>query len=279
MDIIQEINEKIKKINESRSVNFRPGIKKDDQRLHGTTILALKYKRGVIMASDRRCTAGDTIFSDEMVKIEELGSLSCIAGAGMISDFQLLVKSLRDNLIPHYERYWDIELFIDGQAKLLEYIMENACLYVWPLLAGWDPCIKESRIFLLEADGAVFEPKHYTASGSGERNAMAILDGKWLKDCSQTQGVEIAVEAILASSKVDPNTSNPLINPPIIKCINSEKITTVSDESTFKLSWKRFLKDQARRGDSGGFVKFLFDGISKNIDPKKCDKKQRKGKK
>ena len=234
-------------------------------KTHGTTILALKYNKGVIMASDRRCVAGSTIFSDEMVKIEELGSLSCIAGSGAVSDFQYLVKFLRDNLIPHFEKYWDIELFVDGQAKLLECIMENASLYVWPILAGWDPCIQKSRIFLFEADGAFFEPRHYTASGSGERNAMAILDNNWSKDCSQARGVEIAVEAILASSKVDVNTSNPLIHPPIIKCMDPEKITTVSDKATFKLSWKKFLKDQARRGENSDLVKFLFSADSKNI--------------
>jgi len=247
-------------------------------KAHGTTILALKYNQGVIMASDRRCVAGNTIFSDEMVKIEELGSLSCIAGAGMVSDFQLLVKFLRDNLIPHFEKYWDIELFVDGQAKLLEWVMENVSLYVWPILAGWDPCIQKSRIFLFEAGGAVFEPRHYTASGSGERNAMAILDNKWSKDCSQTRGVEIAVEAILASSKVDLNTSNPLIHPPIIKCMDPEKITTISDQAIFKLSWRRFLKDQARRGEDSDLVKFLFNANGKNIKLEKTIDNGERGK-
>jgi len=64
-------------------------------KIHGTTILALKFKEGVIMAADRRCVAGEKIFSDKEIKIEETGSLSCIAGAGYVSDCQWLVKVLK----------------------------------------------------------------------------------------------------------------------------------------------------------------------------------------
>ncbi|MDP2945931.1 MAG: response regulator, partial [bacterium] len=58
---------------------------------HGTTILALKCDEGIIMASDRRCMSGGVIFCDDIVKIEEVGALSCMGGAGYVS-----ITSTRD---------------------------------------------------------------------------------------------------------------------------------------------------------------------------------------
>ncbi len=94
-------------------------------KAHGTTILALKYDKGVIIAAERRCTAGSMIFSDEYIKIENLGSMSAIAGAGWVSDIQYLVDVLRDDIIPWLEKFWDIEIYIDGQAKLLKHLNEK----------------------------------------------------------------------------------------------------------------------------------------------------------
>lgn len=228
-----------------------------NDRAHGTTILALKYDKGVIIAADRRCTAGSTIFSDEEIKIEDLGSMSAIAGSGWVCDIQHLVDVLRDDLIPWLEKFWDIEIYVDGQAKLLKHLMRNNLFMNWSILAGWDPCVNAARIFLIEPGGAIFEPQNYMATGSGGDEALRLLKSKWLKNCSKEKGIEIAVEALLAASESNIQTSNPLIHPPTIKAISSEGITDISEKLNFKVAWKTFSENQKREGKNGNPLKYI----------------------
>lgn len=245
-------------------------------KAHGTTILALKYNKGVIIAADRRCVAGETIFSDKMVKIEEIGTLSCLAGAGWVSDFQWLTDILREEFIPNFEKFWDTEIFVDGQAKLLKYIMRNILLFTWPILAGFDPFQKTGRIFLQEPGGAIFEFDDYVSCGSGENGAKGILEKEWSKNCSETKGIRIAIEALLAASDFDRNTSPSSIFLPLVKVITSEKISDVSSEKAYQIAWGIVAKKEARKGTEGGVGKFIVKTfLQKNSETE--EKKRSKG--
>ena len=233
----------------SKKERKEKGMKKNEElKAHGTTILALKFNGGVIMAADRRCTAGRMIFSDDDIKIEEMDRLSCIAGAGYVADFQLLVETLRDEWLPNFEKFFNIDIYVDGQANLLKNIMRERELWAWPILAGWDPCQKMSRIFLVEPGGAIFERPYFAASGSGEIPALQVLKSKWSKDCSEKQGIEIAVEAILGSAEMDKNTADPLKHPPTIKVIDNEKIITVPEKTILEIAWKIFSRQMNKLG-------------------------------
>ncbi len=239
-------------------------------KTHGTTILALKYDKGVIIAADRRCTSGSTIFSDEEIKIEDLGSMSAIAMAGWVSDIQYLIDILKDKLIPWLEKFWDIEIYVDGQAKLLKHLIRNNLFMAWPILAGWDPCVNAARIFLIEPGGAIFEPQNYTATGSGGDEALRLLKSKWSKNCSEKKGIEIAIEALLAASESNIQTSNPLIHPPTIKAISSEGITDISGELSLKIAWEESFKKQEREGKNEKLQKYIESRLElKNPNAKK----------
>lgn len=274
MDILREIDRKILKLKATRS-----GIGAEQKEIlgkkTGTTILALKYKNGIIMAADRRCVTGDKIFSDEMTKIEETDSLSCIAGAGQVSDFQLLVEILMNDLIPSLEKYWDVEIFVDGQANLIRYIMRNILLLVWPILAGWDPYMNKSRIFLFEPLGTKFEINNFIAGGSGEPHALDVLKKLWTKNCSKEEGIELAVEALLAASEADRNTSDPRLHSPLVKIISSKSITTLPPESGFNMAWEQSKQEQIRQGDKNGISAYL----TKSLAPKRAEKNKKTARK
>jgi proteasome beta subunit len=230
-------------------------------KIGGTTILALKFKEGVVMAADRRCVSGEAIFSDNEIKIEELDNLTCIAGAGLVSDFQLLVDILREQFIPSLQKFWDVEIFVDGQAKLLKYIMRNTFLLTWPILGGFDPYENTGRIFLYEPGGAIFEFENYAACGSGEEGARGILEQEWSKDCTEAKGIRIAIKALLAASKIDRNTSNSLIRVPLVKIISSEKITDVPKEKCYQIAWGIIAKEEVRKGIADGPGAFIANTI------------------
>ena len=242
-------------------------------KIHGTTILALKFKEGVIMAADRRCVAGEKIFSDKEIKIEETGSLSCIAGAGYVSDCQWLVKVLKQGFLPELEKFWELdEIFVDGQANLIDFIMENVFLLTWPILAGFDPFENNGRIFMFEPGGMLFKPDDYAAYGSGEDYALTVLDKEWSYDCSETKGIMIAIEALLASGKKDKNTSDSLLHPPLIKIITSCGIKDFPTEKFFKIALKERVKEEARKGIKVGLGTFIVGQFLQNL-AKELEKK------
>jgi 20S proteasome alpha/beta subunit len=236
MDIIQKIIRDIQKIRIGRTAAFKGREKsfREDKKTEteGTTILALKYDKGVIIAADTRCVAGETIFSDKVVKIEEVGSLSCLAGAGYVSDFQILVDALRNELTPKLEKFWEKEIFVDGQANLIKEIMRNCFLETWIIIAGWNPFKKEGYISLIDPGGAIYDKfDDYIATGSGGNYAKAVLKIKWFKNCSKEKGIQIAIEALLAASEIDRNTSKSI---PAIKVISSERIINVKKKDIKK---------------------------------------------
>jgi 20S proteasome alpha/beta subunit len=226
--------------------------RENTKRMHGTTILALKYNKGVIIAADRRCVAGETIFSDREIKIEEIGNLSCLAAAGWVSDSQQLTDILKNSIIPELEKFLETKIFVDGQANLLKEIMRRALFLTWPILAGFDPFKKEGAIFFFEPGGAEYDLPHFVATGSGGADARGILEKEWSKNCSQEEGISVAIEALLAASGADRNTSPSSIRAPLIKLISSEKIADVSAKEAFETAWKIIIKEEARKGLKDG---------------------------
>lgn len=221
-------------------------IVQSPSHLHGTTVLALKCKRGVIIAGDKRVTIGShAIFSDECEKVYETGSISCLAAAGSLSDIQLLVEILNNNLLPRLESFLDTEIFIDGQANLLKNLMRQVLFFAWPILAGWDPNQKTGRIFLYEPGGAFLEADNYAAYGSGGNEAEQTLKSNWFKDLSCEDGIQLAIKAMLNASDKDSATSP---HPPSIKVISSRKITTISRKIVRRIAEKIDAEKQSRLG-------------------------------
>ena len=68
----------------SRQGNQRPSFAGDAQSLTtGTTVLALKYQDGVLVAGDRRATAGNVVMYDRTDKVLEIDRYSVLAIAGV----------------------------------------------------------------------------------------------------------------------------------------------------------------------------------------------------
>ncbi len=277
MQLLKMVDEIIKKYLKGRSTYLLTEDNLKMAKTHGTTILALKYNKGVIIAADRRCVAGETIFSDSEIKIEEIGALSCLGGAGWVCDFQWLVDVLRGEFIPSFERFWDTEIFVDGQAGLLKHIMRGILLLTWPILAGWNPYENTGRIFLYEPGGANFEFDDYAACGSGENGAKGILEQKWSKNCSEAKGIRIAIEALIAASEIDRNTSNSSIRAPLVKVISSEKITDVPAEKTYEIAWGIIAKKEARKGIKDGPAAFIVKtALEKNLESEEKKETEKK---
>src|SRR5438874_1324333 len=92
---------------------------------HGTTVLALRYRDGVIMAGDRQATAGYQVASRRIEKIFKADDLSGVGIAGAAGPAMEMAKLFQTEL-EHYEKVEGDNLSLDGKAnKLGEMIRMN----------------------------------------------------------------------------------------------------------------------------------------------------------
>ncbi len=143
---------------------------------HGTTIAAIRYADGVIMAGDRRATAGSSIAHRTMDKVHPADRHSGVAIAGaagpameMVGLFQLQLE--------HYEKVEGSALSLEGKAnQLAQMVRANLAMamqgfIVVPLFAGYDLRRGTGRIYTYDPTGGRYEETDFHADGSGGRDA------------------------------------------------------------------------------------------------------------
>jgi proteasome beta subunit len=181
---------------------------------HGTTVLGLKYADGVIMAGDRRATAGYAVADAKMRKVFAADDHSAIAIAGAAGQAIEMVKLFQLEL-EHYEKITGDRLSLEGKAnRLAQMIRSNfplalQGLVVVPLFGGFDHAAGEGRIFYYDATGGRWEEDDYQTTGSGGQPAKNSLKKRWRPGLSRTEALRVAVEALMDASEDDVATGGP----------------------------------------------------------------------
>lgn len=181
----------------------------------GTTILALKFDGGVVMAGDRQATAGYEIAQDRVEKVFAADDFSAIAISGAAGQAVEIVKLFQIEL-EHYEKITGDRLSLDGKAnRLAQMIRGNlglamqAGLGVVPLFAGFDEPRGQGRIFQYDLSGGRWEEPEFHADGSGGRAASGSLRKRWAPGLTLAAGLEVAAEALIDASREDAATGGP----------------------------------------------------------------------
>jgi len=205
---------------------------------HGTTILALRYSDGILMAGDRRATAGNVIASSYMRKVFEADSLSAIGIAGTAGLALELVRLFQLEL-EHFEKIEGSLLSLEGKANRLASMIRGnlgAALHglaVMPLFAGWDFALERGRIFSYDITGGCYEERNHHSVGSGALYARGTLKSRWVPQMSREQALELAVRALVDVAEEDTATAGP--DPvrgiwPLIATVTAEGYTEIENE-------------------------------------------------
>jgi len=205
---------------------------------HGTTILALKFEGGVVMAGDRRATEGFSIADEKIEKVFQADDFSCVAIAGAAGQATEIVKLFQVEL-EHYEKVQGDRLSLEGKAnRLAQMIRQNfpmalQGLVVVPLFGGYDERRAEGRLFRYDATGGRWEEENFLSTGSGGKAAKTTLKKRWRSGLSRAEAVRAAVEALRDASEEDVATGGP--DPvrgifPSTKVISSEGVEEVPVE-------------------------------------------------
>jgi len=205
---------------------------------HGTTVLAMRFAGGALMAGDRRATEGYTIADERIDKVFPADEHSAVAIAGAAGQATEIVRLFQTEL-EHYEKVEGERLSLEGKANRLammirqNFPMALQGLVVVPLFAGFDERRKQGRLFRYDVTGGRWEETDFHATGSGSLHARGTLKKRWRPSLSRQDAVRVAVEALYDASQEDVATGGP--NPirgiyPTVKTITDEGVVQVPDD-------------------------------------------------
>ena len=175
---------------------------------HGTTVLAMRYEGGVLVAGDRLATAGHSVASRDVVKVFATDSHSCMAISGAAGPSIEMARVLSVEL-EHYEKIEGQALELDGKAnKLSQMIRQNLPaamqgLAVVPLFAGFDTRRRNGRLWKFDITGGRYEEAEFDATGSGGLYAREAIKQNWRSGIDQGGAVNLAVSALTAAADED----------------------------------------------------------------------------
>jgi proteasome beta subunit len=186
---------------------------------HGTTVVAVVFKGGVLIAGDRRATSGNLIAYNTMDKVYVTDSYSAAGIAGSAGIGVELLRLYQVQL-QHYEKIEGVSLSLDGKANQLASMVRGnldaamAGLVAVPLFVGYDTEAadpdKAGRIISFDVSGGRFEEQAgYHGIGSGSLFAKSSLKKSFDPDADLDTAIRNAIEALYDAADEDSATGGP----------------------------------------------------------------------
>jgi len=181
---------------------------------HATTIIAAVCHHGVVLAGDRRATAGSMIAKRDVEKVFRSDEFSAIGYAGTGSVGIEFVRLFQVEL-EHYEKLEGQPLSLEGKANRLAWMIRGNLaaamqgLIVVPLFVGYDEDAGQGRIFSYDVAGGPYEEQRFHSIGSGSVFARGSLKKLYVDDMPVTDAVLACVQALYDAADDDSATGGP----------------------------------------------------------------------
>jgi proteasome beta subunit len=186
---------------------------------HGTTIVALKFPGGVLIAGDRRSTQGNMIAGRDVQKVYVTDDYTAtgIAGTAAIAVEFARLYAVE---LEHYEKLEGVPLTFAGKVNRLAIMVRGnlaAALQGFialPLLVGYDlddPDLQGAgRIVSFDAAGGWnIEEEGYQSVGSGSIFAKSSMKKLYGRVTDVESALRVAVEALYDAADDDSATGGP----------------------------------------------------------------------
>ncbi|MBW3561252.1 MAG: proteasome subunit beta [Actinobacteria bacterium] len=180
----------------------------------GTTVLALTFAGGVVVAGDRRATAGHLISKKDMRKVFPADHWSAVAISGAAGPAMELAKVFATEL-EHYEKVEGEHLSLEGKANKLAHMVRGHLplamqgLVVVPLFAGVETDTVDGSIFEYDPIGGRYLATDYAATGSGGRDARGSLKRDHDPGADLDRAVHLSISALFDAAEEDSATGGP----------------------------------------------------------------------
>lgn len=230
---------------------------------HGTTIVAATFRGGVLIAGDRRATAGNLIAQRDIEKVFVVDEYSAVGIAGTAGIAVEMVRLFAVEL-QHYEKIEGVPLTLDGKANKLAGMVRNNLgaamqgLGALPLFVGYDVDAvdpdRAGRIVSYDIVGGRYdETAGYHSVGSGSLFARSSLKKLHDPKMDLEAAVRVAMEALYDAADDDTSTGGPdpvrQLYPVVVTITAAEGAVRMSDQQVGEVA-ERVM--EARKNKPGG---------------------------
>jgi proteasome beta subunit len=232
------------------AVAATPGNSPAVFQTQATTILAFKYADGVLVAGDRRATAGNLVVYDRADKVLEIDTHSLMAIAGVPATAWEMARVL-EHSFQFYRRSQLQEMSLEGKVRALSKLLRDNLGFVLqgvgvvvPIFAAFDTEAATARLYFYDAMGAQFEAADYAATGSGSPAVRSVLhyENTWgkkpLAKRKEGDAVVLALRTLDTAAEADTATGGVDRRGrvyPIVKLITRVGITTLPEKQLARI--------------------------------------------
>lgn len=181
---------------------------------HATTCVAVRFADGVVMAGDRRATAGNLISHRTMEKVVEADRYSAVAIAGAAGPAMEMVRLFQLQL-EHYEKVEGSSLSLEGKANQLATMIRGNLqaammgMAVVPIFGGYDARRGVGRLWDFDVTGGRYEERDYVATGSGSLHAGTVIKLGFMVDLTASDAIDLVCRALWEAADADSATGGP----------------------------------------------------------------------
>jgi len=184
----------------------------EEQLKTGTTTVGIVCKDGIVLAADKRATAGNMIVDKRAEKVHILTEDMAATIAGNVSDAQLIIKLIKAELRLKEVRTGKRPTVKEAANLLGGLLYTNIRqMSMMPgiahfLLGGKD--ISGTYLYDLFPDGSVTKIRDYVSSGSGSVFALGVLETQYKPEMTSADGVKLAVKCVNTALQRDSASGN-----------------------------------------------------------------------
>ncbi len=186
---------------------------------HGTTIVALRYADGVLLAGDRRATRGNEIAQKDLEKVLVVDDFSAAGFAGSVGHALAMLRMFAAE-VEQYEKIEGAPISLGGKIRRLSTIVRENLpaamqgFVAVPLFVGHDPAEPDPqqafRIVSFDPSGnAVRVRTGYESIGSGSVFATGALKKRHSPTADRASAVSAALDALFDAADDDSATAGP----------------------------------------------------------------------
>jgi proteasome beta subunit len=211
---------------------------------HATTIVAAVCDGGVVLAGDRRATAGNMIAKRDVEKVFRSDEYSGMGYSGTGSTGIEFTRLFQVEL-EHYEKMEGRSLSLEGKANRLASMVRGNLgaamqgLVVVPLFVGYDEDTGQGRIFSYDVAGGPYEEQRFFSIGSGSLFARGAMKKLYVDGMSAGDAVLACVQALYDAADDDSATGGPDLTRrlfPVIATITADGFAKLPEAETEQIS-------------------------------------------
>ena len=223
---------------------------------HATTIVAAVCDGGVVLAGDRRATAGNMIAKRDVEKVFRSDEFSGMGYAGTGSVGIEFVRLFQVEL-EHYEKMEGRSLSLEGKANRLATMVRGNLgaamqgLIVVPLFVGYDEDGGRGRIFSYDVAGGPYEEQRFYSIGSGSLFARGALKKLYTDGMPAADAVLACVQALYDAADDDSATGGPDLTRrifPVVATITADGFRKLPDSEAEQIA-EQVVRERMTRPD------------------------------